>query len=43
MWKFYLPEKIRINYEENLGKDIENMDLKDFDATWFIGCLRSID
>lgn len=42
-WKLYLPERIRKNYEENVGKEVDDMELKDFDTKWFIGILRSLD
>jgi len=42
-WKKYLPEKIRESYQANIGKEVDEMDLKAFDTKWFIGCLRSIN
>ncbi len=40
-WKFYLPEAIDKNYETNIGKDIDDMEIKAFDTKWFIGVRNS--
>ena len=32
-----MPERIRLSYEANMDKELDDMELKDFDTKWFIG------